>query len=168
MNSTSAQAYAERANAYLKLGVTDKAQFDIERAVNFSPRNGIFLSRQASVYNAIGDFQKAVDYSTSSIEISSKYWEPYLNRGYAYDQLGNKEKAFEDYSMSIKLNPYEVAPFYYRGIIYGERDLWKEAKSDLEAAFKLDSNSWPIRSRLRAVYQRLGIDPNKLDREGVK
>ena len=61
-------------------------------------------------YNALGDYQKAIESLQRAIEIDPSLANPWRHMGTAYKNLGNREKAIECYRKAIELNPdYEKA-----------------------------------------------------------
>ena len=51
------------------------------------------------------DYQRAIIECTSAIELNSKNWQAYNNRGYAHYKLGEFEAARADIDRGLKLNP---------------------------------------------------------------
>jgi tetratricopeptide (TPR) repeat protein len=62
------------------------------------------------VYDAIGDYDKAIEYYSLAIAMDPNYSEYYNDRGAAFLQMGLLEEALADYLKAIELSPpyYEV------------------------------------------------------------
>ena len=58
---------------------------------------------------ALVHYTKAVKHCSIAIDIDSKYWMAYVNRGNAYKALGNEHEAHADYCKARQLKPKMVS-----------------------------------------------------------
>ena len=61
-------------------------------------------SQGMSLYGS-GEYQRAIEKFSQTIELDPKYAEAYYIRGLSYANLGQYEKAIEDYDKAIELDP---------------------------------------------------------------
>ena len=70
-----------------------------------------------SLYDS-GEYQKAIDEFSQTIELDPKYVWAYNNRGSSYHKLGEYERAIEDFDEAVELEPQYPWTYYIRGHSY--------------------------------------------------
>jgi len=88
-------------------------------------------------YRLNSNFNAAITEFTRAIELDSKNEDACAFRGGAYGALGEWEKALADFTHAVALNQKD-ANYVSRGIAYFMIDKFKEARSDLETALRLN------------------------------
>eukprot|EP01022_Parablepharisma_sp_SALTPOND_P028607 TRINITY_DN71236_c0_g1_i1.p2 TRINITY_DN71236_c0_g1~~TRINITY_DN71236_c0_g1_i1.p2 ORF type:complete len:418 (-),score=26.79 TRINITY_DN71236_c0_g1_i1:883-2052(-) len=101
-----------------------------------------------------GDFVKAVDYYTKSLEIRTKNFKVLFNRGFAYDKLGEYDKAIQDYSRAIEVEPTNAYAFYNRGISFDKKGNYAEAINNFTMAIALDCNNADFYHNRGCAYRK--------------
>lgn len=88
-------AYADRAQVYAIIHRPQKALADYVILTNMRPSDPTFHSNTGLCYFELGEYQKAVDEYTASIELD-KDSSAYMMRADAYDKLGKRDLAEQD------------------------------------------------------------------------
>ena len=100
-----ADIYRKRAMTYLTLANFKEAIDDINKAIEFEPKNPLFHFVCGYLYaEFIGDASTGLDKYSKSITLSPSA-ETYLFRAWANFDLGKLDRAKEDFRSAIKLNP---------------------------------------------------------------
>jgi tetratricopeptide (TPR) repeat protein len=117
-----APAYWNRANAYAQ-----NADFQLSADAYIQTMNFYQLNKRAlaQLFNNVADmeyflsdYEKVIDYTTSSINLNPKQWEPYLNRGRAYLKKNSKELAMSDFSKVLELDTTKTSFAYAFALFY--------------------------------------------------
>ena len=69
-------------------------------------------------YNALGQYERAIQSYDEAIRLNPQYGNPYNKRGVAYSNLGQYERAIQSYDEAIRLNPEYATVYYNRGLAY--------------------------------------------------
>lgn len=112
------EVYVLRSKVNLKLGNTEQAIKDIEKALL------IHDGYEANfIYGKIlfdnNDYKNALYHFTKSLEQNYRFIEAYLNRAYTYYKINEFEKAIADYEKAYELDPNSSVSFVNIGFIYG-------------------------------------------------
>ncbi len=117
-----APGYWNRANAYSQNGDFQLSIDAYIQTMNYYQGN---KSALAQLFNSaadseyfLGDFQKVIDYSTSSINLDAKQYSPYLNRGRAYLKKNNKELAMADFNKVLELDTTKASFAFAFALFY--------------------------------------------------
>lgn len=117
-----APAYWNRANAYAQ-----NADFRLSADAYIQTMNFYQLNKRAlaQLFNSVADmeyfvsdYEKVIDYSTSSINLNPKQWEPHLNRGRAYLKKNSKELAMDDFNKVLELDTTKTSFAYAFALFY--------------------------------------------------
>jgi tetratricopeptide (TPR) repeat protein len=115
-------AYWNRANAYSQNADFQLSIDSYRQTMNYYQQNNGAL---AQLFNNIadseyflGDYQKVIDCSTSSIDLNPKQWSSYLNRGRAYLKKNNKELAMGDFNKVLELDTTKSSFAYAFALFY--------------------------------------------------
>jgi tetratricopeptide (TPR) repeat protein len=96
-----------------------------ENNLQYTPNSYIQHNNLGMAYAEAGEYQKAIDHYSRSVELKSKYPQVYYNMGNAYRELGEVDKAIEYYQRSIQASPRFYFPYNNLLNIYvsrGDRD----------------------------------------------
>ena len=74
-------------------------------------------SQGMSLYGS-GEYQRAIEEFSQTIELDPQHGEAYYVRGISYANLGQYEKAIEDYDKAIELDPQYPSTYGSRGLSY--------------------------------------------------
>lgn len=130
-------AYLERGVAHHYLGEDDAALADFNQAIELDPRLAAAYSARGSIFRARGDFKRAMEEFTKSINIESNV-NAYYERGETYESLGEHQKAIDDYDKAVQ--ELADAPFVYRARALAKRNLGDDAgyRADRDKAKSLE------------------------------
>jgi len=139
-------------NLYLQKGESDLALKYLDKAIEKDPNNATFLFAKGTLYEKLGDLDKAKEVYEKSIEINPKYFNAYYNLGALYynKAIEMMKKAYDipakeqkKYDMAVK----EASKVFEEALPYFEKayELNKKEKSTVavlkEIYFKLRNNS---------------------------
>ena len=123
-----ARVYFIRGNAYLNLGVYDRALADFDAVTKANPTfsgpfnsRGVAFLRQKQIDRAITEFDQAIRLNPNDpIALT--------NRGDAYRDKGRFDRALQDYDAAIVLNPKWINAYFGRAAAWQQK-----AISDFDA-----------------------------------
>ena len=95
-----------------------------------------------------GNYVRAIQYLTKSLESRSRYPEAYNNRGSAYYKKGDYDRAIRDFDQAIKLRHRYSSAYSNRGAAYSARGDFELAIRDLDQAIEFNP------SYARGYYNR--------------
>jgi Zn-dependent protease len=121
------------------LGKYDDAIDAFSKVIVEKPDNFVLYQLRGGAYFKSGQYQKAVDDFSKSIELSATYvpYFLYLDRGKAYLRLAQYQKAIDDCSQALKLNPKCANAFFYRAQAYEKLNKKELAEKDFDKAKEL-------------------------------
>ena len=96
-------------------------------------------SQGMSLYGS-GDYRRAIEEFSQTIELDPQYAEAYYIRGLSYANLGQYERAIEDYDKAIELEPQFAQAYASRASSYFLLKQDKRAIEDYDEAIKIDPN----------------------------
>ena len=115
LESTDADFYTARGNAYFMLEDYVNALFDYNKALSINLNDIITLYNRGNIYQIQKDNSLAIDDYTKVILIDPQYWEAYNNRGQLFTELGELDKAMDDFTTAINIyssDPAALNPVY--------------------------------------------------------
>jgi tetratricopeptide (TPR) repeat protein len=122
------RVYFTRGNAYLNLGVYDRALADFDTVTKANPTasgpfvsRGVVFLRQKQLDRAIAEFD-------SAIRLNPNDPLAFTNRGDTYRAKGRFDRALQDYDAAIAINPKSVNAYFGRAAA-----LQQKASSDFDA-----------------------------------
>jgi len=95
-----------------------------------------------------GDYKKAIEGFSKSIQLKDDYADAYFNRALCYSRLKNFDMSILDYSKAAELDPNNPSIYHNRGAIYYLKDKFQEAIKDYNRAIELDPGY------MKAYYNR--------------
>lgn len=128
----------------------------------------IAYNNRGIVYNAKGNFEKAISDYSRAIELKPEYANAYNNRGVAYYAKGNLDRAISDYNKAIELNPKHVNAYSNRGLAYKAKGNYKQTISDYTIAMALDPEDEYIYIDTIIVSAHLSHDKYKMALKRLK
>ncbi len=131
-----------RAREYTKIGDMLKSRgrlkaavYEYDKASRFDPMSPIILNRLALTESTLGEYRKAEDSLSKSLEFYPDFVDTYVNLGRIYLQNGNLKKAEDAYNIAISINPFDPEIHLALSTLYeriGLRDLAKSEKNVLD------------------------------------
>lgn len=105
-----------------------------------------------------GDYQKAIDDYTRSLEIGG-YYEDFAhhNRGLAYYNLERYEDALADFNAAIRLNDTYTSAYYMRALTHEQLDNRELALEDFNRAIELEPENSDIWLSRGIFYENDGL-----------
>lgn len=106
------------------------AAYEYEKALNFDPVSPIILNRLASTQSALGDYEKAEELLSQSVEFSPEFVDAYKILGGIYLKKENFKKAEESYQSAISINPFDPETHVALISLYEKLGLYDSAESE--------------------------------------
>jgi tetratricopeptide (TPR) repeat protein len=153
-------AYNLRGIAYEKLGQTDKALADYEKAIDLDPSYDKTYNNRAVILDKKGQTDKALADYDKAIALNPSFDKAYYNRALVYEKKGQLDKALMDYDKVIALNPYYDKAYLGIGIIYSKAGLFDKAIIYIDKSVAVNHNYAEAYGSRGLVYAFM----NKYDR----
>lgn len=102
-------------------------------------------------YDALGEYQRAVEDYGRAIHIRPDYVRAYVARGYSHVQTNDLDQAIADYSRALEIEPDSFEARFNRGLAHEQKGQLDEALADYERAQALR----PGETRVQAIMKRL-------------
>ncbi len=157
LGERSSRLQSERAWAFLKLKLYDKAIVSADKAVEGDPKSGRAYNVRGMIREAMGDQTAALREFANAIEADPNYTWAYNNRGNLHGRMGNRTEAIADYDTAIQLAPDEPQFYNNRGVIRFQLAQLPRAAADFSAAIERDP-------RMAEAYANRGSVMITLDR----
>jgi len=139
IDSVEADAFYQRARAYLEMGFPDTAVEDFNAAIQLAPRDGPSHLHRGRAHLLLGDLYKSLRDGTTAIRLQPGSAEAYRLRGLVYLQRQQSDRAAADLEQAIALDASlapNLAPQLGETYFHWSQHL-AEADEDAEAAIKL-------------------------------
>ena len=131
--------FLNRGYAYFHLKDFEKAEKDYLNALALpNPDLDLLYDNLSLLYFDQQKFQKAIDYSSKRIELNSKNYVAYLDRGLSYRKIKKYKEAEKDFESSLKIKPNFFRAFGYRAYLYMEQGKNQEAFKDAKRAVEIN------------------------------
>jgi tetratricopeptide (TPR) repeat protein len=140
-----ANAYSNRAWAYLQLRRSAEGLADSSRAIELDPNDKYAWNNRGYAHSILGQQERALADYSRAIELDPKYAISWANRGSVYSILGQHEKAQADCSRAIELDSRHAPAWYTRGVAYDGLGQSDKAVADHSRAIELkpkDMRPW--------------------------
>ncbi len=125
-------AFVTRGSAHLKMGETEAAIGDFDRALALDPGyprayhlRGLARENQGADAEALADFSRA-------IELDPEYGAAYFSRATLNSKLGNDEAATEDIKMVTRITNRNIEAFA------NENNVWRSRQMQLETVMETE------------------------------
>lgn len=114
-------------------------------------------------YRHMGEYDKAIEFYTSAIDLNPKAAEIYNDRGLVFAAKKNYDQAISDYNRAIEINPNLHAAFNNRGIAYSEKGDQQKAISDFNRAIEIKKDYALAYLNRGLAYYRSGDNNRAID-----
>jgi tetratricopeptide (TPR) repeat protein len=133
-----AEVYSLRALAKDKLGQSEKAKTDYNKALQVSPQNAReYYVRGLNYYN-LGQYMAAINDFENAIEIEPDFVEAYNGLGAIYYYMADFNRAVVNFDKAIQINPEYAAAYRNRGNAYSNVGEYEQAIEDYDRAIQID------------------------------
>ena len=137
-------------NIYLTTNQKEKAQADLERAIDIDKTNPTIFFAVGTIYDQLGDFDKAKRAYTSALELKPDYFDANYNLGALYV---NKAAEIQTKANDLPLNETEK----YNAEKAKADSLLNSSIPYLEKALELQPGDVNAMVSLKEIYTRLGM-----------
>jgi len=108
------------------------------------------------VFQAFGDFQKAISSYQKAIEIQPDYANAHNNLGIAIKELRDNKKAISSYQKAIQIDPNYAGAHNNLGIVFKKLGELQKAMSSFEKEIQINPNDSDAYNNLGTVFGELG------------
>ena len=165
-SKTTPFAYNNRGTSYEKLGQTDKALEDYDRAIALDPSFDKAYNNRAVIFDKKGDTDKAlVDYN-KAIELNPSFDKAYRvfnNRALLFEKRGLPDKALADYGRAIALKPSFDEAYYNRAVLFEKLGQPDKALADYDKAIALRPSFDTAHYKRALLFEKLGQQDKALE-----
>lgn len=130
--------YAHRADCYNKLGLTDMALSEIEKAIELEADYSNICSK-GGILRTAGRYAEAIEVFDQAIEVDPLYAFAYYSKGWCHELSGDDDKAMECYDLGIDLDKEYAYIYLMRGQIHLKRGDKIKADEDFNTVLQLDT-----------------------------
>ena len=130
--------YAHRADCYDKLGLTDMALSEIEKAIELEADYSNICSK-GGILRTVGRYAEAIEVFDQAIEVDPLYAFAYYAKGWCHELSGDDDKAMECYDLGIDLDKEYAYIYLMRGQIHLKRGDKIKAEEDFNTVLQLDT-----------------------------
>ena len=130
--------YAHRADCYHKLGLTDMALSEIEKAIELEADYSNICSK-GGILRTAGRYAEAIEVFDQAIEVDPLYAFAYYAKGWCHELSGDDDKAMECYDLGIDLDKEYAYIYLMRGQIHLKRGDKIKAEEDFNTVLQLDT-----------------------------
>jgi tetratricopeptide (TPR) repeat protein len=113
------------------------------------------LTRAASAFAKLGDYDRATQLLEEAIKIMPSYLTAYNDLGWIYFNQGKLDKALEEFQVLVRLNPFNATYHGNLGKVLLKKGVLKEALAELKKATKLGKAQADVYSNIAFIYVRL-------------
>jgi tetratricopeptide (TPR) repeat protein len=100
-----AEAYQDRAYAYVNKGLNDQAIADETQSLALNPTNAFAYNNRGRAYYNKGLYDQAIADYSQSITLKPDYARAFANRGLAYENKSFRDAAIANFRAALKLDP---------------------------------------------------------------
>ena len=130
--------YAHRADCYNKLGLTDMALSEIEKAIELEADYSNICSK-GGILRTVGRYAEAIEVFDQAIEVDPLYAFAYYAKGWCHELSGDDDKAMECYDLGIDLDKEYAYIYLMRGQIHLKRGDKIKAEEDFNTVLQIDT-----------------------------
>ena len=130
--------HAHRADCYNKLGLTDMALSEIEKAIELEADYSNICSK-GGILRTAGRYAEAIEVFDQAIEVDPLYAFAYYAKGWCHELSGDDDKAMECYDLGIDLDKEYAYIYLMRGQIHLKRGDKIKAEEDFNTVLQLDT-----------------------------
>ncbi len=161
----SAEAYHQRAVAYMALKQFDKALADLNLAITRESGNVAAYNDRGNVYRNLGQPKRAIAEFDKVIARNVRHPAIYTNRGLAWHDAGDNDRALADYNAAIKIDAKFVPAWEAAGSARQAKAEYASAMRNFQHAITLNPKFLPAYNNLAWL---LSTCPSSEHRDGKK
>jgi tetratricopeptide (TPR) repeat protein len=132
-------------------------------AIKLEPDYATAYIVRGIAYNALGQYQQAIEDYNEAIRLKPGNTFAYIGRGNAYDKLGQHQRAIEDHNEAIRLEPDYGAAYIIRGNAYANLGQDQRAIEDYNEAIRLKPDDASAYYNRGCAYTALGQDQRAIE-----
>jgi tetratricopeptide (TPR) repeat protein len=133
-----ALAYVQRGRSYFKLGHSDKALLDYDKALKIKPAMPEALLRRAELNYHREKFEQSIADYSALINHGKQPYSVFASRAAAYCALKRYDSAISDYTEAIKLRRSDADLLISRAYCYEQLSHYNQALADCNGAIAID------------------------------
>lgn len=146
-------------NRHLIEGLIYETEFQFDEAIKEYEKGDnsmAVLNKIATLYNGIGEHDKAVETLKKIIEIDKDHTEAHFDLARTYYSIGRLEEAILEYEIVFRLSPQSVVSLNSLGNVYYDQGKVDKAIEYYQRAIAINSNFAPAYNDLGNAYHDQG------------
>ena len=151
----SADLYAEKAQAYCKLELTELSEQSADSALAINPEHAKGNYYKGVRYRKLKKNDYAINAFNKAIKTNPKLPYPYIGLGNIYDDLYKYDEAITLYEKAIELDPNSVLPYNGLGDVFRDLKQYDKAINYYEKAIEIDPKYSYAYSGMGYVYTNM-------------
>jgi tetratricopeptide (TPR) repeat protein len=148
--------YLERFEIYLKDSDFEKAQAELERVFDVSPRYPQLHYKRSLMYSRMGRIKDALAELEAEIKISPRFDPAWVEQGAVYLRLNQVDEALKSYNQAMELNPKNAQAKIGAGYANYLKRQYPTAIALFQAALSLDRGNPDIYKKMGLAYRESG------------
>lgn len=157
LDPNSTEALFQRAYAFCRCSPKQAVE-DFSSLLRGEPTSAAALAGRAVAYNALGDWERAIEDSNAALRQQSRdprSLEALGQRAYARMRRGEYQLANDDWTAFVKFNPARAEIWEYRGICQHHLGNLQAAVADYQESLRLVPKQSLVSSELRLAERQL-------------
>jgi tetratricopeptide (TPR) repeat protein len=165
LDASDAEAFSNRARAWLETDEFDKAVDDCTEAIRLKPGDIEAYVTRAEARSEKGEYDTAIADCNQAAALRPNDSSAYYFRGVAWDRKGNHDRAIKDFTEAIRLDPKDAEYYHGRANAWKHRAAYAKAIEDFVRALTLRPELTAARNSLAWL---LATCPDARFRDGKK
>jgi protein O-mannosyl-transferase len=120
-----------------------------------SPSGPNIHNNMGDVYARNGNFEKAAEEFSKSIQINPNYGDAYHNLANTYKAMGKNDLAIENYNKALSINPNIWQSYQNLAAIYYELGDLQKAEENLKQAIRINSTNPDLQQNLSLIQSSM-------------
>ncbi len=147
--------YANVGEFFRAVGLHERAEHYLEKAVEEMPDHPIFLDNLAKVKLVLGKYPEALPLARKALELDPGYAEAQMTLANAYYHLGQFEKAIKEFDGAISISAKNADAYSNKGIALLNLGRDAQAVICLEKAVEIDPDHKNARFNLALALEKM-------------
>ncbi|MBI4835403.1 MAG: tetratricopeptide repeat protein [Planctomycetes bacterium] len=131
---------------------------DLSQAIYLNPDYIEAYYGRAMVYDALGEFETAIDAFSELIDRDDKNHLAYFYRGMNYIYTRSLKQAQRDFLKVIELTPDSYSAYHNLGIAYALQGDFQKAAAEFKTALMINPEYQPAKETLQMAEEKLRMD----------
>jgi len=129
---------------------------DFDKAIRMNANDARYYNNRGFAFNAMHEYDRAVEDFNKAIKIDAKNAMYYNNRGVAFLRKKEYDKALEDFDKTLKLNSTFASAYHNRGMAYSGKGRHDKSVEEFSKVIEMNPDSPVLYKDRGTAYRKLG------------